>query len=101
MQGFWKVSWARLAAFIFASQSSGMDISPAQVKVARALLGWSQSGLALKAGIDGPTLREFEDQNVGGRPRQEAISALRQTLEAAGIIFTQVSVTLSNEKGGL
>ena len=75
-----------------------MDISPAQIKVARALLGWSQTGLALKAGIDRPTLREFEDQNVGRLPRQEAVFALRQTLEAAGIVFTEVSVTLNGQQ---
>jgi transcriptional regulator with XRE-family HTH domain len=78
-----------------------MDISPAQIKVARALLGWSQSGLALKAGIDRPTLHELEEQNVGRQPRREAVSALRQTLEAAGIVFTEVSVTLSNKKAAL
>jgi hypothetical protein len=63
-----------------------MNIAPAQVQVARQLLGWSQSGLALKAGR--------------GRPIGRTVSAIRHALEAGGIEFTEVSVTFRKEKAG-
>jgi len=99
--GFCRVLEARLAVVIFADQALPMNISPTQVKVARALLGWSQSGLALKAGVDRPTLHQFEEQNVERWLGREDVTAIRQALEAAGIVFTEVSVTLSNEKARL
>ena len=65
-----------------------MPITVRQVKAARALLGWSQHDLARKSGISEPTIARLEavDGHVGGRERTAA--KIKQTLEAAGIEFT-------------
>ncbi len=60
-------------------------ILPAQVKAARALVGWSQDRLAEAGGIPKRTLVRFElDQ---GTPQRRTIAAIRAALEAAGVEF--------------
>jgi transcriptional regulator with XRE-family HTH domain len=59
---------------------------PAQVRAARALIGWSQSKLAEVAGVPVSTVNEFET----GAPdhfANEAVDKLRAALEAAGVAF--------------
>lgn len=61
------------------------DISPAQVRAARAWLQWSQDALAEKAGVSKDTLNRFErGKSV---PYAETLAVIRSTLEAAGIRF--------------
>ncbi len=63
----------------------GPDLSPAQVKAARAWLGWNQDFLAKKAGVSKTTLNRFEQGK--SVPYSETSDLLRKTLEAAGIRF--------------
>jgi transcriptional regulator with XRE-family HTH domain len=64
-----------------------MTITPAQVKEARLLLGWTQSELGGQAGVSATTVAYTETD----RPRRPAIglSAIRQALEDAGVIFVE------------
>ena len=60
--------------------------SAAQIRAARAMLGWSQTDLAMKAGISRRTLTSIE---VGvERVSPESIAALRSVLQEAGLEFT-------------
>jgi transcriptional regulator with XRE-family HTH domain len=59
---------------------------PAQVRAARALIGWSQSKLAEMAGVPASTINEFET-GAPDHSANEAVDKLRAALEAAGIVF--------------
>lgn len=62
-------------------------MSPAQCRAARALISWSQSFLAEAAGLGLSTIVDFE---LGRREVSEgAQRAIREALEAAGIIFIE------------
>jgi transcriptional regulator with XRE-family HTH domain len=65
-----------------------LKVSIRQIKAARALLGWSQENLAVKAGVSVPTVKRLEaaDGLLGGR--EETGTKLRTALERAGIEFT-------------
>ncbi len=59
--------------------------APPQVRAGRALLDWSQSVLAQAAGVSLSTVKDFE---AGRRqPVPNNLTAIRQALEAAGVIF--------------
>jgi transcriptional regulator with XRE-family HTH domain len=64
-----------------------LKVSVAQIKAARALLGWSQEKLASASGISIPTVKRLEaaEGALGGRP--ETAKKLRTALENAGIEF--------------
>ena len=57
-----------------------------QLRAARGLLGWSQSELALRAGLSLPTVKRLE-AGFGPRVSDEARKKLQQAIEAAGIVF--------------
>jgi transcriptional regulator with XRE-family HTH domain len=57
-----------------------------QLRAARALLGWSQSELAARAGLSLPTVKRLE-ADFGPRVSDEARVKLQLTIEAAGIEF--------------
>ena len=59
---------------------------PAQVRAARALIGWSQSKLAEMAGVAVSTINEFETGS-SDHFANEPIDKLRAALEAAGVVF--------------
>lgn len=61
------------------------DITPEQVRAARGLLDITPDALAGRAGISTPTVRTFEHGTRTTMPAN--VRAIRQTLEAAGIIF--------------
>jgi DNA-binding transcriptional regulator YiaG len=62
-------------------------ISPAQSRAARALLNWSEADLAGKLGLGADFVRDFES---GGREQPSGqIEALRSTLMAHGVVFSQ------------
>lgn len=71
-------------------QSDGLGpntISPAQSRAARALLNWSEADLAGRLGLGEDMVRDFES---GGRqPASGQIEALRSTLMAQGVVFTE------------
>ncbi len=60
------------------------DVTAAQIREARALLGWSAIRLGVMAGICGETVSRFER---GEQARPRTINAIRTALETAGIIF--------------
>ena len=61
-------------------------IEAAQVRAARALIGWSQTKLAETAGVSLSIVERFE----AGAPEpiaDEAVAKMRAALEAAGVVF--------------
>jgi transcriptional regulator with XRE-family HTH domain len=64
-------------------------ITSEQVRAARKLLGWSQLDVAYRAQVPETSVSVFEKS---GRPPAEArVEAIRRTLEAAGVEFTNGS----------
>jgi len=59
---------------------------PAQVRAARALIGWSQAQLADAAGVPSSTVDRFEAAQPGAVPA-ETVDRLRAALESAGVVF--------------
>jgi len=57
-----------------------------QLRAARGLLGWSQSKLAVRAGLSLPTVKRVES-DLGPRVSDDARSKLRRALESAGVEF--------------
>ncbi len=60
-------------------------MTPAQLRAARALLGWSREDLAKKAGVSDETIKGFELR--GSDPRLGTVNKWRRALEIAGVIF--------------
>ncbi len=70
-------------------------MTPAQVRAARGLLGWSIDRLSSRSGTSVSMVRAFEQTgrvvSSNGRSRAlpvDAVAAVRTTLEAAGVEFT-------------
>lgn len=59
----------------------------AQVRAARAILGWSVERLATAAGVSISTVRRIEEEDRPIMARAESLDAIRTALEA-GVIFT-------------
>jgi transcriptional regulator with XRE-family HTH domain len=66
-------------------QEQNSPIAVEQIRAARGLLGWSQTDLALRAGLSLPTVKRVE----AGSPRvsDDARVKLQRALEVAGIVF--------------
>jgi transcriptional regulator with XRE-family HTH domain len=60
-------------------------MSPIQLRMARAAVGWGVRELAKKAGITANTVTRIEN---GADAKQSTIDKLRRALEAAGVEFT-------------
>jgi transcriptional regulator with XRE-family HTH domain len=67
-----------------------MEISPDQIRAARAMLRLGQDELARRAGISAVTVRRAETGSAGVSPG--ALDGLRRALEAAGVEFTERGV---------
>lgn len=63
----------------------GVIVKPAQVRMARAALGWSLQTLADKAGVHRNTISNFETGKFGGD--EESLRRIRVALERGGILF--------------
>ena len=61
-------------------------VTTEQLRAARGLLGWSQSELAVRAGLSLPTVKRLEG-GFGPRVSDDAQTKLRRAIEAAGIEF--------------
>jgi transcriptional regulator with XRE-family HTH domain len=72
--------------------SRGPLATVAQLRAARALLGWSQTELASRAGLSLPTVKRVEG-DFGPAVTQESRLKLERALEGAGVEFI-------NENGG-
>jgi transcriptional regulator with XRE-family HTH domain len=66
-------------------------ILPAQLRAARALLGWSREDLAERSGIGAGTIKDFEIEKSD--PKQGTVHKWRRALEAAGVEFTDETET--------
>jgi transcriptional regulator with XRE-family HTH domain len=66
--------------------SPNLAISVEQLRASRALLGWSQTQLAKRAGLSLPTVKRVETQR-GPKVSDEARFALQRALELAGVEF--------------
>lgn len=62
-------------------------LTAAQIRAARALLGWSQPTLAKASGISLPTIVRMEGQQGPGRSSAANVDAVRRALETAGVVF--------------
>ena len=62
-------------------------LTPAQLRAARALLGWSRDDLAEKSGIAAVTTKGFELGSTD--PKLSTIQKWRRALEAGGVIFIE------------
>jgi transcriptional regulator with XRE-family HTH domain len=63
-----------------------LAIAAEQLRAGRALLGWSQTKLAKRAGMSLPTVKRVETER-GPRVSKEARVALRRALELGGVDF--------------
>ena len=59
-------------------------MTPVQMRMARAAVGWGVRELAERAGVTANTVTRIEN---GSDAKQSTITALRAALEAAGIEF--------------
>ena len=60
-------------------------MTPDQCRAARALINWSQSQLAERAGVARATLADFETGKR--RPIANNLNALKKNLELGGVVF--------------
>ena len=67
-------------------QGKNSSITIEQLRAARGLLGWSQTELALRAGLSLPTVKRLEG-GFGPRVSNDARTKLQKALEAAGVEF--------------
>jgi transcriptional regulator with XRE-family HTH domain len=58
-----------------------------QIKAARALLGWSQFELCIRAGVSISTVRRIEASNSSIDAHYETIAKICHALESAGVSF--------------
>lgn len=65
-------------------------ITPAQIRAARALLGWKQVDLAKASGLSEMTVKNLE--KPGSDPRASTLNAVQTAFEAAGVIFLEPGV---------
>jgi transcriptional regulator with XRE-family HTH domain len=68
---------------IQSTRKSDRLISTAQIRAARALVGWSQAELAQAAGLSRPTVERAETKGV----TDATFATLMRALEKAGVIF--------------
>ena len=62
-------------------------IEPAQIRAARALLGWRQEDLSKAAGVGIATIRRIERANTNQTGYVSTISRIQTALETAGILL--------------
>ncbi len=61
-------------------------MTPVQIRMARAAVGWGVRELAEKAGVTANTVTRIEN---GADAKQSTLTAMQAALEAAGVIFIQ------------
>jgi transcriptional regulator with XRE-family HTH domain len=67
------------------SPSPTVVLTPAQLRAARALLGWSREDLADKSGVGANTTKDFEIND--SNPKLRTVQKWMRTLEQAGVTF--------------
>jgi ribosome-binding protein aMBF1 (putative translation factor) len=66
-------------------------LTPAQLRAARAILGWSREDLAVKSGGGAETVKNFELR--GSDPKLGTVQKWKRALEAAGVAFLDETET--------
>lgn len=61
-------------------------MTPVQIRMARAAVGWGVRELAEKAGVTANTVTRIEN---GADAKQSTLTAMRSALEDAGVIFIE------------
>jgi DNA-binding XRE family transcriptional regulator len=72
-------------------------ITPAQIRAARALLGWKQTDLATESGVSVMSIKNIERGATD--PRASTLLALQSSLERGGAIFLDAGVTRDGGPG--
>ena len=70
-------------------------ITPAQIRAARALLGWKQADVAAHSGVSLMSIKNIERGATD--PRSSTLRAIQSALESGGVIFLE---TGSTREGG-
>ncbi len=60
-------------------------ITPAQIRAARALIGWKQADLAASSGVSEISIKNIERGATD--PRSSTLSAIQAAFEEAGVVF--------------
>jgi transcriptional regulator with XRE-family HTH domain len=66
-----------------------LKVSIAQLKAARALVGWSQDDLARAAGVSLPTVKRLEAAGGALQGRVETANSLMTALQREGVQFIE------------
>ena len=67
------------------SPSPTVVLTPAQLRAARALIGWSREDLAERSGVGANTTKDFEIN--GSDPKLGTVQKWMRALEKEGVIF--------------
>jgi transcriptional regulator with XRE-family HTH domain len=62
-------------------------IGPAQIRAARALLGWRQGDLSRASGVGIATIHRIEKTSGGSTGYVSTLSRIQGAFEAAGVLF--------------
>ena len=62
-------------------------IEPAQIRAARALLGWRQGDLARASGVGPATIHRIEKASSGSTGYVSTLSRIQAAFETAGVLF--------------
>ena len=73
-----------IAAAAVATYSDGV-ITPAQIRAARALLGWKQTDLATASGVSAIAIKNIERGATD--PRMSTVNSIQQAFDRAGVVF--------------
>ena len=68
-----------------ARRTAGRKMTPAQLRAARAILGWKQTDLAEASGVFVNTIKAYE--SGASDPKRSTELALKRALSKAGVIF--------------
>jgi predicted transcriptional regulator len=68
-------------------------LTAAQIRAARALLGWSQPALAKASGVSLPTIVRMEGPVGPGRSSAANVEAIQRAMETAGVLFLEADGT--------
>jgi transcriptional regulator with XRE-family HTH domain len=90
---FWRIP-------VSAEYLSGYDadmITPGQIKAARALIGWTQAGLAEASGISEISIKKIETGATD--PRSSTLAAIQAAFNDAGVVFLEPGDTRDGGPG--
>jgi len=72
-------------------------ITAAQIRAARALIGWKQTDLAVASGLSEMSIKNIERDATD--PRASTLLKIQEALEAAGVVFLDPGVHLDGGHG--